>query len=278
MDRTYTTKQMEEKLGIDRSVLNKYKKLGLVVPHEEPRNTDPNKSKWWSYSEENYQRLMAIITLEEVGYKREDLKDILDPRKTDITKVFDDAIQKLEQKKEELDKKIRFLEFYKTVAADPGYVDEYELPPDIVHRANEAARKVFKSRGLKDMLKVVFKSPKKIKQEDLDRAIDMARINACWMNLAMLNNSDPEGDEAQKGVYELNKSLRLLVEEKKGASLEELGMSDEMIADLCCQMMKDMLSDEESTESMERDCGAGAAEFICSACDCYKKNLTKKTS
>ena len=107
MKQMFTTKEMVEKLGIDRSVLNKYKNLGLVVPHEEPRDSDPGKAKWWRYSEEKYQRLKALIILEEVGYKRKELGKILDPRQTDVEKAFDEAILKLEQKKKELDKKIK---------------------------------------------------------------------------------------------------------------------------------------------------------------------------
>ena len=273
MKQMFTTKEMVEKLGIDRSVLNKYKNLGLVVPHEEPRDSDPGKAKWWRYSEEKYQRLKALIILEEVGYKRKELGKILDPRQTDVEKAFDEAILKLEQKKKELDKKIKFMEFYKKIAADPGYIEAYELPPGIVHRAEEAVRNTTGIRGFTGMLKTIFKTPKIIKKEDLDMAVDMARVNACWTSLAMLNGSDPGGSEAQECVYELNKSLRLLVEEKKGASLEELGMSDEMIADFCCQMMADMLSDRKIIDDMEKHCGKGAADFVIKACEHYLQQL-----
>ena len=86
-------------VGVSRKALQEYDRLGLVHP------TAKTEGGYWLYDEEAVQRISQIQIFSLVGYKRSEIKQLLDFT-TDPVKhreIFCDAIEKLKKKREQID-------------------------------------------------------------------------------------------------------------------------------------------------------------------------------
>lgn len=96
-------KEVCDLIGVTRRTLQEYAKEGLLEP------TAKTEAGYWMYDDEAIDKLKVITIFRRVGYKRNDIKEILKKSPDDLFKEFDKAIESLNNQKEEIEGFINFL-------------------------------------------------------------------------------------------------------------------------------------------------------------------------
>jgi len=102
-------------IGVSRKALQEYDRLGLLHP------TAKTEGGYWLYDEEAVQKITKIQMFSLVGYRRSEMKELLDDA-TDPAKhreIFCDAIEKLKIKRKQLDGIILWAETMSQVVGVP---------------------------------------------------------------------------------------------------------------------------------------------------------------
>lgn len=107
--------EITKTIGASRKALQEYDRMGLVHP------TAKTEGGYWLYDEEAVKRISQIQILSLVGYKRSEMKELLDAAKDPVKhrEIFCDAIEKLKKKREQIDGIIFLAEMMSLVAGAP---------------------------------------------------------------------------------------------------------------------------------------------------------------
>ena len=107
--------EITKTIGASRKTLQEYDRMGLVHP------TAKTEGGYWLYDEEAVKRISQIQILSLVGYKRSEMKELLDATKDPVKhrEIFCDAIEKLKKKREQIDGIIFLAETMSLVAGAP---------------------------------------------------------------------------------------------------------------------------------------------------------------
>ena len=102
-------------IGVSRKALQEYDRLGLVHP------TAKTEGGYWLYDEEAVQKISKIQLFAMVGYKRSEMKELLDVARDPVKhrEIFCDAIEKLKKKREQMDGIILWAETMSLVVGVP---------------------------------------------------------------------------------------------------------------------------------------------------------------
>lgn len=102
-------------IGVSRKALQEYDRLGLVHP------TAKTEGGYWLYDEEAIQKISKIQMFAMVGYKRNEMKELLDAAINPVKhrEIFCDAIEKLKKKREQMDGIILWAETMSQVVGVP---------------------------------------------------------------------------------------------------------------------------------------------------------------
>ncbi len=102
-------------IGVSRKALQEYDRLGLVHP------TAKTEGGYWLYDEEAVQKISKIQLFAMVGYKRSEMKELLDVARNPVKhrENFCDAIEKLKKKREQMDGIILWAETMSLVVGVP---------------------------------------------------------------------------------------------------------------------------------------------------------------
>ncbi|WP_051437768.1 MerR family transcriptional regulator [Eubacterium xylanophilum] len=109
-----------EIVGVSRRTLQEYDKVGLLKP------TEKSSAGYWLYDDEAIGMLMLIQVFIQSGYKRSEVKKIIDSPEIDFVKEYDKAIDVLEKKKKRINGNINLLNQLKSVSMDVTDVKTYD--------------------------------------------------------------------------------------------------------------------------------------------------------
>ena len=272
--KTYSTKQVGKMFGISRKTLIGYKDIGLVVPKDKKRDSDPEKDKWWTYTEENIIQLQLVSILKALGYKRKEIKELMNPGKTaDEEEEFYNKIhEELKNKREDIDRKIKYVEKYLRPGKTEKFLQEQDVPLETYISAGNALMGSSTRGGFGELMKRVVASDEALNTEDPE----LMRFTIYLLNLVSLNGTEsPESEKAQGFVSECCKSIRMMVARVEEVSLEDVDVSETEIAEVCSRMMSETYESEEGRERIEEFCGEGGLEYASRACEYYRQQLRK---
>lgn len=107
--------EITKTIGASRKALQEYDRMGLVHP------TAKTEGGYWLYDEEAVKRISQIQVLSLVGYKRSEIKELLDATMDPVKhrEIFCDAIEKLKKKREQIDGIIFLAETMSLVVGAP---------------------------------------------------------------------------------------------------------------------------------------------------------------
>lgn len=116
-----TISEVKDLLGVTRSTLQEYDKEKLLHPS---KKDDTDKGKWL-YDDEALQKLEIITVFREIGYKRSEIREIINKPSVDLAEEFKKGKQKLLEKKERIEAMVSYFDMYIFVSSIPLYFFEY---------------------------------------------------------------------------------------------------------------------------------------------------------
>lgn len=102
-------------VGVTRRTLQEYDRIHLLKP------TDKTDAGYWLYNDEAIQRLIYIQIFIEAGYKRKDIKAIIEAPQLDIVEEYDKIIEALLEKRKRIDGMINTIKSIQTFSKIPEH-------------------------------------------------------------------------------------------------------------------------------------------------------------
>ncbi len=118
-----TISEVVNLLGVTRRTLQEYDNEEVQLLHP-CKKDDTDKGKWL-YDDEALQKLEIITVFREIGYKRSEIKDILNKPSVDLAEEFKKGKQKLLEKKERIEAMVSYFDMYIFVSSIPLSFFEY---------------------------------------------------------------------------------------------------------------------------------------------------------
>ena len=110
-------KEVCEATGVTRKKLIGYDRLGLVCPQ---KRTEGNRD--WLYTQSDVEKIKLILILFEAGYKRSEIKEILESDYEEMLQRFDEVANRLRKQRDTLDAWITFFDITNEIVHLPLYV------------------------------------------------------------------------------------------------------------------------------------------------------------
>lgn len=232
--------------GVTRRTLQEYDKIGLL------KHTAETDGGYWLYDDHAIETLMVIHVFVEVGYKREEIKRILESE--NLEAEYDTLISILEEKKKRIEGMINLVKGLKKLLKLPAPVVKVLSKLDCV----EICRK----ENFSDFLEQYVNNLSELEEEDYlhyvnflyelvaigllkDKNIDSQDVRNCFKEFAC-------------SVWDLmteDEEFSLTPEEFNSMSQEEFGNA---VAEVCASFM----DDPDMEILLDEQCGQGAADFI----------------
>lgn len=111
--------EVSKLMGVSKRTLQYYDKIGLLSP------TEYTESGYRLYDDEAVEKLWRILLFQELGYKLNDIKKILDDPDFDIRESIEKQIKVLTNKKERLENLIGYASAIKLTGVAPFKLEEY---------------------------------------------------------------------------------------------------------------------------------------------------------
>lgn len=242
-----TVKEVSELTGVSIRALHYYDKIGLLLPAQ------TTEAGYRLYDEESLERLQMILLFRELKFPLKEIKKILENPSFDRGKALEDQIQLLLLQKEHIENLIdlargiqmigvkKLLDFE---AFDTRKIDEY---------AKEAKERWGQTEAYREFEeKAKYRTP----QEEKKISEDFVRI---FKEFGEMRDKKPQDSAVQAQVQKLRD---FITENFYQCTIEILVSLSSMYA-----------GGGRMTENIDRECGAGTAEFACQAILVYANNL-----
>ncbi|MEA4966241.1 MAG: MerR family transcriptional regulator [Oscillospiraceae bacterium] len=239
-----TVNEVSKLTGVSIRTLHYYDTIGLLHP------SGVTESGYRLYDDTALERLQQILLFRELEFPLKEIKTILDSKNLDRNKALEQQIELLTLKKEHLEDLIHFAREINTIGArsmdftvfDTKKIDEY------TKKAKEQWGKTEAYQEFEQKSKTM---------SDADRQAASQKLMELFVEFGALTGQEPSAGEVQNQVRKLQ---RYITEHFYNCTPEILSGLGKMYG-----------GGGEFTENINHAGGAGTAEFVEKAIECYCK-------
>lgn len=246
-------------VGVTRRTLQEYDKIGLLKP------TSTTKAGYWLYDDAAIQKLILIQIFVEVGYKRKNIKALLESPTLDMLGEFDRLIDTLEKKRKRIDGMINTIKNLKLTA---------KLPESTLRAmGNMDVTRIYKEKSFASYLEDSIINTAEYTEAD---SAEAELYMSFWYNIVAIGclMGMPEGStQVQAAVEQSYKDTIEMAKEDEDDTNEHLTEAE--LAEAFLEGIQEMLNDPELLQMVELQCGEGAAAYIIRAVQVFRDS--KKT-
>lgn len=248
-----------EMIGVTRRTLQEYEKIGLL---KHPAETEGG---YWLYDEESIQKLMFIQIFVEAGYKRRDIKKIMDAIEDGedvFTSELNKLIQVLEEKKRKIDGMIRTIESSLQLA---------DLPYPVQKVVEKIYYKQRQEQSYKSMMSQSINTMAELSEDDFKEMSDGLPVMLCIVAIGACKGQPLSSKGVRHRIQDAMAEFKKMSLQAAEADSEDIleALTDEELNQSFIECVEDMLLDEECKEEIETQCGEGAAQYILDATHAY---------
>lgn len=240
-----TVKEVSELTGVSVRTLHHYDAIGLLKPSA---TTDAG---YRLYDDAALEKLHNILLFRELEFPLKEIKAIMESPRFDPLEALDQQIELLEKQYRHIGRLIALASEIQRRGKEAMGFEVFDKS-EIEQYKKEARERWGNHEAYQEY---VHKQLRKTKQESEK---DGERLTGALNAIACLRHLQPENDEVQQKVKELQQTFTALFYNCTNEILLSLG---EMY-----------VTDERFTRNIDRDCGEGAAMFIRDAIRVYCKN------
>lgn len=241
--------EVSEITGVSRKTIRGYLEKGLI---NEAGKTEQG---YLLFEDSVIPMINEIQMLQEAGYTREEIKDLLDKALKSASSEFEIITARLEEKKRRIEAYLKMMEFYKTLATS----QENVFSGLSVSKTVELMEEFGPVNFIEDNLGVFSDK----KQE---------KVFKSFMKLLSLRNKPIDSEEVQKAVAELGGAYINLTAEE----IPEEDREDPELMEVFTQtVMKELPNcyGKDELDAIEKICGASTKDFFVSALKYYAENI-----
>jgi len=253
-------------VGITRRTLQEYDRINLVKPSAK------TEAGYWLYDDAAIEKLILIRLYLEAGYKRTDIKRILESPMKDVTSTFDAMIEMLEERRRRIDGMIGTVRTMQMLANMPDSALKFM---NNINMAQMYREKSF-STSLEEMINGMAECEESEREE-------VRLWSYFWYNLCAIGHSKgtpADSETVQNLVHEFYQWQEEVLPHKEKEVLSdgtEVYLTEEDKIETFCEVIFEMLEEQELREPLEKQCGAGGVKQILKAVEVFGKFcLTEK--
>ena len=261
-----TLREVSKMVKITRRTLQEYNRIGLVKPSAKTEHD------YWLYDDAAIQKLMLIRIYAEAGYTRAEIRQLLDSPMGSVQGELDSIIKTLEEKRKRIDGMISVIRMLQQVGNLPE--DALKFMED-VDMAQAYWEKSF-SESLDEMINMLA-------EYDASDREDINSWSYFWYNLVSIGHSigmPADSEAVQRVVRELYRSMEKLpydeAEELVLPEDAEAGLTEEENIEIFCEIMRELMEDQELRGQIEKQCGSGGVKQILKAIEVFQEKQLMK--
>jgi len=267
-----TISEVKDLLGVTRRTLQEYDSEGLLSPSKKDV-TDKGK---WLYDDEALIKLEIITVFREIGYKRSEIKEIINKPSVDLAEEIKKGKQKLLEKKERIEAMVSYFDMYIFVSSIPWSFFEYI--------ENVSGKLKGKRRDINTILSLGQAFLTEGKNQLNEETAPLVKLLILIAFMSMMKAKSPESDEVQEyiemvfkyyiGIYvDRNERASELVSSEQRDSIIESMLNDKTLQNEWFFNYVDLAINEESfQEYVDNEFGSGSSSFVKESFEIYKKN------
>lgn len=247
-------------VGVTRRTLQEYDKIKLLSP------TAKTEAGYWLYDDDAIKTLIAIQTFVEVGYKRNDIKILLESPAFDILEELDHVISDLEDKRKRIDGMINTIKYIKRFFT-------------LMASASPASSKFDIARFYKD------KSFVSCLEESFthysESGISVSACISAWFyflcSIGSLADTPEDSAQVQDNVERAFRAYKNMYEIMKTEDEESVEDYTELeLAELHLEFLQDILNDPEALQVIEFLGGTETMQYIVRAVQVFCDRKTRQ--
>lgn len=238
-------------IGVTRRTLQEYDRIDLVNP------TSKTPAGYWLYDNQTIYKLSVVQLFVEAGYKRKEIKMILDSNKVDL--AIDDMIKKLEDNRNRLNGLISLAKLHKTIS---------NLPEDTIEsflKINQI--KMWERKSYTSYINEYINDPE-MDETDYDMGYWMFQLYAKIIDVGLQNNRPINSNETRKTIESL---YNLFINEYYKADISYRDMKETALIEEFQELIKRFINEPEFKEAIISACGKGSIEYILEAVKRFRK-------
>lgn len=241
-------------VGVTRRTLQEYDQIGLLKP------TDKTDAGYWLYDNKAIQKLIFIQIFIEAGYKRKDIKKIIESPQLDVMAEYDKTIEVLLEKRKRIDGMINSIRTIQNVARVP------EPSLRALNKIN--LDRIYEQKDFKKCLDESILNAANYDEADIEESNLYIPFWYQLIAIGCLMDETPDSQTVQECVQSYHDYLmEKLLEEDETEDMDECTEKD--VAKLLQEFTQEMFKDEEILEMITSQCGDEAADFIGKALQMY---------
>lgn len=241
-------------VGITRRTLQEYDRIGLICP------TAKTEGGYWLYDDDTIRLLMTIQVFVEVGYKRTEIKKMINSSGSDIATICDRAINLLAEKQERIRGTMNMLQALKLTDQAPPFMMDFLSNPDRLILYQSQSYTQFLEKSIK-----AFASIDGIDTPETQKAVFAA---LSLIILGMLEGQEVESECVLECVQYFTGYFSILVRKHD----PESKLSESQVVDVAVECITDLLREPTSQAFFIEYCGEGSIDFMINAFTSYIHN------
>lgn len=234
--------------GVTRRALQEYDKIGLL------KHTAETDGGYWLYDDHAIETLIFIRIFVEVGYKREEIKRILESTDLDLEAEYNKILSSLEEKKKRIDGMINTVHGYKAMLKLPAPVEK------ALNKLNLEA--ICRMTNFSDGFDQKIIEIGELSEEDYKQCVSLC---SRLMAVGLLKDEDIDSKAVRNCFKEFACSVWTLMTEDEDFSLtpEEFNrMSQEEFGNIVAEICVGCIEEPEVASFLDEQFGDGTANFI----------------
>lgn len=253
-------------VGITRRTLQEYDRINLLKPSAK------TEAEYWLYDDAAIEKLILIRLYLEAGYKRMDIKRMLESPMKDVAGTFDAMLEMLEERQRRINGMIGTVRTMQMLTNMPD--STWKLMENI--NLAQAYREKSFMASMEEMIDMMAGC-------EADEREEIRLWSYFWYNLCVIGYSKgtPADSEA---VQSLMRELYMCTEEIMPSEMSavssnrtEVYLTEEENIESFCETVREMLEEPEIRESMEKQCGAAGIRQILRAVEVFREqHITEK--
>lgn len=209
--------------------------------------------KEWLYDERALSKLQIIMLLKEAGFKLAEINKTLQGSELDLTALYEEAIVRLEKKRDRLQGGINYFKF--TIAGVKILEDIPGIEDFVIDES-----KLFVKINWKEALEESFNAFAAIGElDDEDKGLEYFGFFLLYL-LGQLRNDGPEAESVQKTLRVIHGLVN---------KVEDRELPAEEYASVMVEPLEEMKNDSEAVEKNKEVFGEGFDVFLKQSLDYY---------
>ena len=245
-------------VGVTRRTLQEYDRIDLLKP------SDKTEGGYWLYEDEAVQKLIGIQIFIEAGYKRNEIKSIMELPQLDILEEYEKIIGVLTQKRKQLDGMINTIRTLQTLT---------RVPEESLRAISKIDfTKIYEQKNFKDCLKESVSNASDYKEEDIEEA---NLFMPFWYQLIAIGCLAEEKSDS-KNVQQCVKNYYTYIVDNLLDEEDIEDCTEKEIAETMQKITQEMLADGEIQEFLKSQCGNNSVKFIFEALQVFTAKAADK--